>query len=182
MLQVGSSSATVNGKSEAGRSPVQREGRVLIPLSSFSDQFGVNVGWNQATRTPSCRRGEMHLRAFYALQSFQERDLVASMNSVAFGWSRIDREGQFTLQGDEYRLPAAAGDVTPQSIVANATDREIKPYLMVYALDGNGELTKVLSDSDLRQKSIEGITAAVAENGLAELCLILKGSVLNWMR
>ena len=62
----------------------------------------------------------MHLRAFYALQSFQERDLVASMNSVAFGWSRIDQEGQFTLQGDEYRLPAAAGDVTPQSIVANA--------------------------------------------------------------
>ena len=177
LLQVGSSSATVNGKSEAGRSPVQREGRVLIPLSSFSSQFGVNVGWNQATRTVSLvsPQREMHLRAFYALQSFQERDLVASMNSVAFGWSRIDREGQFTLQGDEYRLPAAAGDVTPQSIVANAADREIKPYLMVYALDGNGELTKVLSDSSLRQKSIEGITAAVAENGFGGVVLDFEG-------
>lgn len=97
------------------------------------------------------------------------------MNSVAFGWSRIDREGQFTLQGDEYRLPAAAGDVTPQSMVADAADQKIKPYLMVYALDGNGELTKVLSDSSLRQKSIEGITAAVTENGFGGVVLDFEG-------
>ena len=67
------------------------------------------------------------------------------MNSVAFGWSRIDREGQFTLQGDEYRLPAAA--TLRRNRLWQTRDREIKPYLMVYALDGNGELTKVLSDS-----------------------------------
>lgn len=86
--------------------PVQREGRVLIPLSSFSSQFGVGVGWNQSTRTVSLvsPQREMHLRAFYALQSYKEIDLVSSMNSVAFGWSRIDREGQFTLQGSEYQL------------------------------------------------------------------------------
>ena len=46
---------------------------------------------------------------------------------------------------------------------------------MVYALDGNGELTKVLSDSDLRQKSIEGITAAVAENGFGGVVLDFEG-------
>ncbi|WP_017688592.1 hypothetical protein [Paenibacillus sp. PAMC 26794] len=50
-------------------------------------------------------------------------------------------------QGDEYRLPAAASDITPQSNVADAADQQIQPQLMVYALDGNGELTKVLSDS-----------------------------------
>lgn len=97
------------------------------------------------------------------------------MNSVAFGWSRIDREGQFTLHGDEYRLPAAAGDITPQSIVADASDQQIQPQLMVYALDGNGELTKVLSDSSLRQKSIEGITAAVAEHGFGGVILDFEG-------
>ncbi|WP_405156790.1 stalk domain-containing protein [Paenibacillus sp. FSL K6-0108] len=178
LLQVGSTTATVNGeKVKLAAPPVQREGRVLIPLSSFSSQFGVGVGWNQSTRTVSLvsPQREMHLRAFYALQSYKEIDLVSSMNSVAFGWSRIDREGQFTLQGSEYQLPAAAGDVTPQSIIADAASQSIKPYLMVYALDGNGELTKVLSDSSMRQKSIEGITAAIAENGFGGVVLDFEG-------
>ncbi|WJM10970.1 stalk domain-containing protein [Paenibacillus sp. PK1-4R] len=178
LLQVGSTTATVNGKKVTlAAAPVQREGRVLIPLSSFSNQFGVQVSWNQATKTISLvsPQREMHLRAFYALQSFQEKDLITSMNSVAFGWSRIDREGQFTLQGDEYRLPAAAGDITPQSIVADAADQQIQPQLMVYALDGNGELTKVLSDKSLRQKSIEGITAAVTEQGFGGVVLDFEG-------
>lgn len=178
VLTVGSTTATVNGKKVTlPAPPVQREGRVLIPLSSFSNQFGVQVSWNQATKTVSLvsPQREMHLRAFYALQSFQEKDLITSMNSVAFGWSRIDREGQFTLQGEEYRLPAAAGDITPQSIVADAADQRIQPQLMVYALDGNGELTKVLSDSRLRQKSIEGITAAVEEHGFGGVVLDFEG-------
>jgi spore germination protein YaaH len=46
---------------------------------------------------------------------------------------------------------------------------------MVYALDGNGELTKVLSDSSMRQKSIEGITAAIAENGFGGVVLDFEG-------
>ncbi|MGF9696078.1 stalk domain-containing protein [Paenibacillus sp. MABNR03] len=178
LLKVGSSTATVNGtKVKLAAAPVQREGRVLIPLSSFSSQFGVGVGWDQATRTVSLvsPQREMHLRAFYAVRAFHEIDLVTSMNSVAFGWSRIDREGQFTLQGEEYYLPEAAGDVTPQTIVADAADQNIKPYLMVYALDGQGELTKVLSDSSLREKSIQGITDAVAENGFGGVVLDFEG-------
>lgn len=178
LLQVGSTTATVNGeKVKLAAPPVQREGRVLIPLSSFSSQFGVDVSWNQSTRTVSLvsPQREMHLRAFYALQSYKEIDLVSSMNSIAFGWSRIDREGQFTLQGKEYQLPAADGDVTPQSIVADTANQSIRPYLMVYALDGNGELTKVLSDSSMRQKSIEGITAAIAENGFGGVVLDFEG-------
>lgn len=178
LLQVGSSTATVNGKKvKLAAAPVQREGRVLIPLSSFSSQFGVGVKWDQSTRTVSLvsSQREMHLRAFYAVRAFHEIDLVSSMNSVVFGWSRIDREGQFTLQGDEYNFPAAAGDITPQSIVADAADQDIKPYLMVYALDGNGELTKVLSDSSLRKKSIQGISTAVAENGFGGVVLDFEG-------
>lgn len=178
LLQVGSTTATVNGtKVKLAAAPVQREGRVLIPLSSFSSQFGVGVKWDQATRTVSLvsPQREMHLRAFYAVRSFHEIDLVPSMNSIAFGWSRIDRNGQFTLQGDEYYLPEAAGEVTPQTIVADAADQNIKPYLMVYALDGQGELTKVLSDSSLRDKSIQGINDAVNENGFGGVVLDFEG-------
>ncbi|WP_433708749.1 stalk domain-containing protein [Paenibacillus illinoisensis] len=178
LLQVGSTTATVNGtKVKLSAAPVQREGRVLIPLSSFSSQFGVGVKWDQATRTVSLvsPQREMHLRAFYAVRAFHEIDLVPSMNSIAFGWSRIDRNGQFTLQGDEYYLPEAAGEVTPQTIVADAADQNIKPYLMVYALDGQGELTKVLSDSSLREKSIQGINEAVTENGFGGVVLDFEG-------
>lgn len=178
LLQVGSTTATVNGtKVKLAAAPVQREGRVLIPLSSFSSQFGVGVKWDQATRTVSLvsPQREMHLRAFYAVRAFHEIDLVPSMNSIAFGWSRIDRNGQFTLQGDEYYLPEAAGEVTPQTIVADAADQNIKPYLMVYALDGQGELTKVLSDSSLREKSIQGINDAVSENGFGGVVLDFEG-------
>ncbi|WJH29624.1 stalk domain-containing protein [Paenibacillus sp. CC-CFT742] len=178
LLQVGSTTATVNGtKVKLSAAPVQREGRVLIPLSSFSSQFGVGVKWDQATRTVSLvsPQREMHLRAFYAVRAFHEIDLVPSMNSIAFGWSRIDRNGQITLQGDEYYLPEAAGEVTPQTIVADAADQNIKPYLMVYALDGQGELTKVLSDSSLREKSIQGINDAVNENGFGGVVLDFEG-------
>ncbi|MNW39631.1 putative sporulation-specific glycosylase YdhD [compost metagenome] len=178
LLKIGSNTATVNGNTvKLPAAPVQRDGRLLIPLSSFSSQFGVNVSWNQQNRTVSLVSPQraMHLRAFYALQSFQERDLVASMNSVAFGWSRIDRDGQFTLQGEEYRLPAAAGDVTPQALVADTASRSIQPYLMVYALDGNGELTNMLSNSDARQQSINGITSAIAENGFGGVVLDFEG-------
>ncbi|PZT54660.1 stalk domain-containing protein [Paenibacillus silvae] len=178
VLQVAIKTATVNGtKVQLVAAPVQREGRVLIPLSSFSSQFGVRTGWNQATRTVSMvsPQREMHLRAFYAVKSYHEIDLLPSMNSVAFGWSRIDRDGEFTLEGKEYQIPPAAGEVTPESIVAGATEQQIQPSLMVYALDGNGELTKMLSDSTLRQKSMDGIEAAVQEYGFGGVVLDFEG-------
>lgn len=178
VLQVGSKTATVNGtKVNLAAPPVQREGRVLIPLSSFSSQFGVRTGWDQTTRTVSMisPQREMHLRAFYAIKAYHEIDLLPSMNSVAFGWSRIDRDGSFTLEGKEYQVPAAAGEVTPKSIVADVASQQIQPSLMVYALDGNGELTKVLSDSSLRQKSIEGIQAAIQEYGFGGVVLDFEG-------
>ncbi|HAG00600.1 MAG TPA: copper amine oxidase [Paenibacillus lactis] len=177
-LRVGSTTAVVNKKNvKLPAAPIMREGRVLIPLSSFSSQFGASVRWNQATRTVSLKspKSKMHLRAFYAIESFKERDIIQWMNSVAFGWSRIDRNGEFTLQGVEYRMPEAAGDITPQTLVADAEGQGIKPYLMVYTLDGNGELTKMMSDASLRMKSIDGITAAVADNGFGGVVLDFEG-------
>ncbi|WP_459967066.1 stalk domain-containing protein [Paenibacillus sp. JCM 10914] len=177
-LQVGSTIATVNGlKVTLPAPPIHSEGRVLIPLSSFSNQFGVKVSWNQATRTVSMvsPQREIHLRGFYAISAFKEIDLIQSMNSVAFGWSRIDRNGLFTLEGEEYQIPPAAGEITPQSIVEDAAAQSIKPYLMVYSLDGQGELTKMLSDSSLSQASIEGIRQAVADNGFGGVCLDFEG-------
>lgn len=177
-LQIGNRSATVNGtKVKLPAAPVMKNSRVLIPLSFFSTQFGAKVGWNQATSTVSIisPQKEMHLRAFYALQSFKEKDLIDSMNSVAFGWSRIDRDGKFTMAGAEYRLPEASGDVTADTIIADSSTNHVKPYLMVYSVDGEGELTKMLSSEALRDESIEGIATAVTEHAFGGVVLDFEG-------
>lgn len=177
-MKIGSGTAVVNGANVTlPAAPMMRNNRVLIPLSFFSTQFGAQVGWSQATNTVTIKSPQkaMHLRTFYALSSFAERDLVDEANSVAFGWSRIDRDGNFTLEGSEYRVPQPNGDVTPQSLVSDAADRSIKPYLMVYSLDGQNELTKMMSSDTLRANSIKGITKAVSDYGFGGVVLDFEG-------
>lgn len=177
-MKIGSGTAVVNGANvKLPAAPMMRSNRVLIPLSFFSTQFGAQVGWTQATKTVTIKSPQkaMHLRMFYALSSFAERDLVSEANSVAFGWSRIDRDGNFTLEGSEYRVPQPNGEVTPQSLVSDAAAHSIKPYLMVYSLDGQNELTKMMSSETLREKSISGIAAAISEYGFGGVILDFEG-------
>lgn len=178
VLKIGSLTANVNGAAlKLPAAPMMKNNRVLIPLSFFSTQFGAQVGWNQASSTVTIvsPQREMHLRAFYALESVKEKDLIDSMNSVAFGWSRIDRDGKFTLSGSEYKIPAPLGEVTAQTLVSDASEQGIRPYLMVYSLDGQGELTKMLSTESLRSESIAGIAAAVKDNGFGGVMLDFEG-------
>ncbi|QAY65981.1 stalk domain-containing protein [Paenibacillus protaetiae] len=177
-LQVGNAAATVNGASvKLPAAPRMTANRVLIPLSFFSTQFGAKVGWTQETKTVTIvsPAKPVYLRAFYAISSFQERDLIPAMNSVAFGWSRIDEQGHFTMQGSEYNLPAASGTITPESIIADAETGGVQPYLMVYSGDGHQELTTMLSSVQLRQESIDGIAAAVEDKGFGGVVLDFEG-------
>jgi Predicted glycosyl hydrolase len=177
-MKIGSGTAVVNGVNvKLPAAPMMRNNRVLIPLSFFSTQFGAQVGWSQATNTVTIKSPQkaIHLRTFYALSSYAERDLADAANSVAFGWSRIDRDGNFTLEGSEYRVPEPNGDVTPQSLVSDTAAKSIKPYLMVYSLDGQNELTKMMSSETLRANSINGITKAIADYGFGGVVLDFEG-------
>lgn len=177
-LQIGNKTATVNDTQvELPAAPQMLNNRVMIPLSFFSTQFGAQVGWTQETATVSIvsPQKEMHLRAFYAIKSFQERDLISGMNSVAYGWSRIDSSGRFTLEGDDYRMPEAAGDVTAESLVADAASEGVTPYLMVYASDANQELTTMLSTESLRSQAIDDIKQTVQEKGFSGVVLDFEG-------
>ncbi|TCM96153.1 copper amine oxidase-like protein [Paenibacillus sp. BK033] len=177
-MKLGSGTAVVNGTNvNLPAAPMMRNNRVLIPLSFFSTQFGAQVGWSQSTNTVTIKspKKAMHLRTFYALSSFAERDLVNSANSVAYGWSRIDRDGNFTLEGTEYRVPEPSGDITPQSLVSDAANKSIKPYLMVYSLDGQNELTTMMGSETLRANSISGITKAISDYGFGGVVLDFEG-------
>jgi spore germination protein YaaH len=117
----------------------------------------------------------MHLRGFYAISSFAERDRISGLNSVAFGWARVDANGELTTTGKDFYWPQAAGEITPESIVRDAAAQGTDPYLMVYAADGNGELTRMLSDDTLRSRSIDSIVRLAQEKGFAGIMLDYEG-------
>ncbi|MFU1795472.1 stalk domain-containing protein [Paenibacillus azoreducens] len=178
VLTIGSKNALVDGKSvPLANAPQTIQNSTMIPLSFFSQQFGAEVAWDQPTQTVSITspQKEMYTMGFYALSSFDERAYIPSFNSVAFGWSRIDANGQFTVEGKEYKWPQAAGDITPESIIQDAAQQGTAPYLMVYSVDSNHELTKNLEDTALQANTISQIVKTASEKGFKGIVLDLEG-------
>ncbi|MFC5406395.1 stalk domain-containing protein [Cohnella soli] len=178
VLTLGKKQALVDGKSvPVAVAPVIVDNTTYIPLSFFGSQFGAKAAWNGTTKTVSIvsPKKAMHLRAFYALKSYPQRARIPLMDSVAFGWSRIDANGELTLEGIDYNWPEAAGEDTPEAIVRGAAEAGADPYLMVYAVDGKGELTKMLSDTSLAAKSIDNIVRLASDNGFSGVQIDYEG-------
>ncbi len=178
VLRIGQKKAEVDGKSVTLLSaPLIVNEQILIPLSFFGTQFGAKVGWSSATNTVTIvsPKKAMHLRAFYAMGSFSQRSRIASMDSIAFGWTRINEKGELTLEGVDFNWPEAAGDITPESLVKDAASQGAKPYLMVFSGDVNGELTKMLSDETLRNIAIENIVRLAQDNDFGGVLLDYEG-------
>ncbi len=181
VLTMGSKNAVVDGRIvKLIASPQTVNGSTLIPLSFFSTQFGAIVAWDQGTKTVSITspKEDIYTMGFYALSSFDERSMISSFDSVAFGWSRIDKDGQFTTEGKEYRWPQAAGTVTPESLIQETGEQGTTPYLMVYSVDGGLELTKNLEDMELQNKTITAIVDTASQKGFKGIVLDLEG--LGW--
>jgi hypothetical protein len=182
ILQIHNPTATVNGqKMQLPVSPMLIKGHTAIPLRFFSTQFGAQVSWDGASRTVSIisPQKKLYSMAFYAISSFPERQLIPNFDSVAFGWSRIDAGGNLTLQGKDFYWPQPAGEITPDSIIQDAAGQGTTAYLMVFAGDGAGELTKLLEDSALRDKAISGIAQLAREKQFAGVVLDFEGLGMN---
>lgn len=181
VLKMGSRNATVDGQTvQLTAAPQTVRGSTMIPLGFFGQQFGATVNWNQGTRTVSITspREAMYTVGFYALSSFDQKSKIPNFNAVAFGWSRIDTNGQFTTTGKEYKWPQAAGAVTPESILQEADSQGTSPYLMVYSVDGNHELTKVLENTQLQEQTISQIVSTATDKQFKGITLDLEG--LGW--
>lgn len=152
-------------------------GNTLIPLSFFSQQFGAQVGWDQASRTVSIASPQkrMYTLGFYAISSFSDVGMIPSLDAVAFGWSRINEKGEFTQTGDVFRLPQPAGNVTADSLVNEAASARTLPYLMVFASDGKGELTRILEDPALQQQAITDMVNAATAKSFQGIMLDFEG-------
>ncbi|AOZ92410.1 stalk domain-containing protein [Paenibacillus crassostreae] len=181
VLTKGSTNAEVDGATMKLSAPVQTvSGSTMIPLSFFSQQFGATVAWDQVSKKViiTSPKEDLYTLGFYALSSFDERALIPSFDSVAFGWSRIDQEGQFTTEGQEYKWPQSAGTVTPESIIQDAQGQGTSPYLMVYSVDSSLEITKNLENKVLQEQTISAIVNTAAQKGFKGIVLDLEG--LGW--
>ncbi len=177
-LQLNKTTAFVNGRTVAlPIAPRAINGHTLIPLSFFSQQFGAQVSWNGNTRTVTITTPaeEMYTMGFYAISSFAEKALIPSFDSVAFGWSRIDSDGKLTLTGKDFYWPKPAGEITPESIVEETAAQGTAPYLMVFAGDERGDLSKLLASPALRQQAIEGIIGLAREKKFSGIALDFEG-------
>ncbi|MCL6458541.1 MAG: glycosyl hydrolase [Gorillibacterium sp.] len=181
-LTIGSKNAVVNANTKKLIiAPLSISGTTMIPLSFFSTQFGATVSWNQTTKTVSIisPKKDMYTLGFYAVSAFDQYALLPDFDAIAFGWSRIDRSGEFTLQGEGYNWPQPADEITPELIVSDLAAKGTSPYLMVYSVDGKLELTKNLEDLELQARTISGIINAATQKGFEGIMLDLEGLGLS---
>ncbi|MBP2002742.1 hypothetical protein J2Z69_003853 [Paenibacillus shirakamiensis] len=178
VLTLGSKTASVNGQSAPlAIAPQTLHGTTMIPLSFFSQQFGAKVNWDGATHTVSITspQKKIYVSAFYAIDSYKEVSLLPKLNSVAFGWSRIDNQSNYTTTGTDYRWPKPDGDVTPESLVTRASSTGTAPYLMVFSGDTKLELTKILENKTLRQSVIAQVVDTATSKQFKGINLDLEG-------
>lgn len=178
VLTVGSKQAIVNGKVvPLALAPTVIRDSTMIPLSFFSQQYGASVSWTQNTQTVSITspKKDLFTLAFYAISSYDEIGYLPNFDEVSFGWSRIDRNGEFTTSGAEYSWPQADGATTPESIVQNAAGEGTLPSLMVYSVDGQGELTKNLEDPALQERTVSAIVDTAVQKGFGGITIDMEG-------
>jgi spore germination protein YaaH len=171
--------ATVNGqKKQLNKAPVNKNGTFFVPLSFFSTQFGAQVGWNGHTQTVSITSPvePMYMEAFYAIRSFFQVDLIKNFDTISFGWTRIDpTSGELTLDGNDFYWPDAAGDISPDTIISDTTTQGSEANLMAVAMDGKGELTKLLSDSDQQTLVINQLIDTATRHHFTGITLDFEG-------
>ncbi|MFD1908088.1 stalk domain-containing protein [Paenibacillus rhizoplanae] len=170
--------AVVNGTVvKLAAAPQDIRGTTMLPLKFFSQQFGAAASWDQASKTVSITspKRDMYTLGFYAQKAYSEVSLIPSFDAVAFGWARIDKNGQFTTTGKDFWWPEAAGEVTPESIVQNAAAGGTAPYLMIYSSDSSLELSKNLEDAQLQQQTIASIVELASSKGFKGIGLDLEG-------
>jgi Copper amine oxidase N-terminal domain/Glycosyl hydrolases family 18 len=181
-MQLKNPLVTVNGQTiTLPVAPYENNGSTLIPLRFFSEQFGAQVSWNPANRTVSIvsPQRDMYGMAFYAISSFSQREFMPFFDSVAFGWSRIDKDGNLTLTGNDFYWPKPADTTTPESIIEDVKLTGSTPYLMVFAGDANGELTALLENPSLSEKAISQMLEIVQEKGMTGIALDFEGLGMN---
>lgn len=152
--------------------PLLSGGRVLVPLRFFSEAFGCQVSWqpeyNQVTITSA--PASLNVLAYYALgdssssswedlfgRPYPEQDKGNTdlVSSIALGWFSLDENGRLLTESRTgWRRPTGWEDV-----LSAAKSRGLTTEMTIHMVNGNGEITALLSSDEACQLAVEEISA-----------------------
>lgn len=177
ILQIGNPTAIKNNMEIPLQvPPIIIDGRTLIPLRFFSEAFGCEVGWEDATKTVSITSPvkEMKITGFYGLgapgatsswedlfsKAYPERTAghTGLVSTMAFAWYTMDSEGNLKWDNSSgWRKPSGFGDV-----LAAAEEYGISTEMAINMTDTGAAIRSLLTDEAAVQRAVEGIAAEAA--------------------
>jgi hypothetical protein len=157
------------------------DGHTLIPLRAFSTAFHAAINWEAATRTVTIQSPVRYIRmlAFYAIQSYQERDYVGHFSDTAYGWASLTPTGHVDLGQGDYKWPTPDGATTGEKLLVDAASVHTKRHLMIHAVDGPVGLTALIQDDARIATLAAEVTNVVDTKGFDGVVLDLEGLGLN---
>lgn len=174
VITVGSTRGMIDGRTmKLDVPPTLIFDRTYVPVRLFSEAFGGSVTWNPMTKTVSIVSPpkRLYCLAFYAIRSFDERHLIPMFDAVAFGWSRISKDGHVTLDGIDFRWPEPAGEITGERIIRDASSQAVHPYLVLFADEYSENLTDLLEQEDVADTIASEAMSIVEEKGFEGLVI-----------
>lgn len=164
-MQIGNKTAWVGGKAvQLDVAPFIAEGRSLIPLRFFSEHAGAKVSWNDKTQTVimESQERDLHTMVFYGLGSYGQKEYLPYFDEASFTWSRLDANGVLVTDESEYQWPAEGAEELLQEVQTEGVDTS----LMVFSVNEQGELTKLLNDVALQQRFANDLAALLVQKGI----------------
>ena len=123
---------------------------------------------------------EVH--GFYAIQSNSQKELIPSLNSVSFGWSRLEYEeltDSVLLNKTKSNNNVFAEPMGAQELLEYTNDHKVSRQLMIFAentkfsnISELGLVEYILSDKDLQNETIELIINEISNNNKYDGILI----------
>lgn len=100
------------------------------------------------------------LHGFYAFSSYGQREMASKMDSVSFGWSRMEYTNEkgvvlntLSSNGNEWVVPSGY-----ENIVNYLNENDVKTHLNVFMSNGfNNSCDKVLNSEENRKAAIDAI-------------------------
>lgn len=112
------------------------------------------------------------IHGFYAIQSYFQKDLIPNLDSISFGWSRLEYDTEFNTlilnktrkNNNDFVEPVGASD-----LIQYTSDHMLSKQLMVFAENikfandhSLGFIEYILRDEDLQNKAIDLLISEVA--------------------
>ncbi|SHM81336.1 Copper amine oxidase N-terminal domain-containing protein [Caldanaerovirga acetigignens] len=171
LLRIGDKTAYLNNTQiTLDVPPMIMNGRMLIPLRFFSEAFGCNVEWDNASytvRIVSPRR-KMAIIGFYALGDSRtsswtnlfgkpypehSKGNTDAVSELALGWYSLDKDGSLLTQSATgWQRPSGWEDVLKAASLYN-----LRTEMVIHATDSKRDISELISSKEAMEKLAEAI-------------------------